>query len=98
MRKENAEESGFREDVHAAFCGIPFDAAIAQGEKGVVVADSDIVAGMEARSALADQNGSRGDGLAVIPLDAETLAVAVASVLTGSLTFLMCHDLKWVER
>jgi hypothetical protein len=36
--------------------------------------------------------------LAVIPLDAETLAVAVASVLTGSLTFLMCHDLKWVER
>ena len=84
--------SGFGKDRDLALAGIPFDLSVFQGEEGVVVADADILAGVEAGPALADENRPGLYGLAILALDAESLAVAVTPVLTGSLTFLVCHD------
>lgn len=84
--------SGLSEDIHTPLGCFPFHLAILEGEKRVVVADAHVVARMEARTALADQNGTCQYGLSIVALDAQSLAVAVASVLTGSLTFFVCHD------
>ena len=68
-----------------------------QGEDGVILAQSNSLAGMELRSALADDDVSRNHGLAAKRLHAEPLAYAVATVLYSSLTFLMSQKIKYLE-
>jgi hypothetical protein len=47
---------------------------------------------VEFGAALADEDGAGEDELAAVAFDAEALAVAIAAVACGSLTFFMCHD------
>jgi hypothetical protein len=82
----------FGEDIYLTLGRLPFYLAVAQGIKGEVAALANIFTGMKAGAALTEKNGSGVDGLAVVALYAKTLAVAVASVSTGSLSFFMCHD------
>lgn len=91
--------SGLIEDGDATFGGIPFDKAVAEGEEGVIATDANIVARVEASAALADEDGAGLDGLSIVAFDAEAFAVAIATVLTGSLTFFVCHsELRiWVK-
>ena len=55
----------------------------------MIYTDTDIGAGMETGAALADKDGAGAHNLTVVALYAQPFAVAVASVLTGSLTFFM---------
>src|SRR5690606_27943391 len=59
--------------------------------QGEVAAQADVLAGLELRAALADEDAARRDDLAVEPLDAETLRVAVAAVLGAAYALLMSH-------
>src|SRR5690606_20623698 len=52
---------------------------------------ADVLAGLELRAALADQDAARRDELSVEPLDAETLRVAVAAVLRAAYALLVSH-------
>src|SRR5262249_46447445 len=61
------------------------------GEQRIVLAEADVLAGVEATAALADEDRAAGDEVAVVALDAEPLGVAVAPVARAALTFLMCH-------
>src|SRR5262249_39627867 len=46
---------------------------------------------MIARAALADDDAPGADGLAAVEFDAQPLAVRLAAVANGTLTFFMCH-------
>lgn len=84
----------FFEDLDFALCGVPLDAARLEREEGVVVAHADVRSRVETGAALANQDCACENSLAVIALNSEPLAVAVAPVLTGSLSFFMCHCSK----
>lgn len=84
----------FFENLHFALSGVPLDPSRLESEEGVVVADPDIRTRVETGAALANEDCACEHGLAVVAFDAETLAVAVAPVLTGSLSFFMCHCSK----
>src|SRR6478609_4343954 len=73
------------------FSALELDLAGLEGEEGVVLADADVEAGVEAGAALADDDRAGADGLAAVGLDAEVLGVGVAAVPGGAAAFLMCH-------
>jgi GTP-binding protein len=62
-----------------------------EGEQRVVATAADVVARVEVRAALADDDLTRVDDLAAEALHAETLGVGVAAVLGGRRTLLVCH-------
>src|SRR5512138_2302871 len=61
-------------------------------EQRVVLAAPHVEPGQELAPALAHEDRPAGDDVAVEPLHAETLRVAVAAVARRALTFLMSHD------
>src|SRR6188474_680800 len=64
------------------------------GEQRVVLAAPDVEAGIEASAALADEDRSAGHDVAVEPLDAEALRIAVTPVARTSLTLFCCHVVR----
>src|SRR5579871_5179097 len=58
----------------------------------VVLAEADVEARLVASPALPHENRSARHEVAVEPLHAEALRVAVAAVSRASLTFFVCHD------
>src|SRR5690606_18641084 len=78
-------------DVHPAVRPVKLHHAISQGEQREVAAHSDVAARMELGAALAHDDVATKHGLAAELLDAQPLAVAVATVLAGALSFLMGH-------
>src|SRR5688572_3972038 len=62
-------------------------------EQRVILTQADVEAGLVLASALADENRAAGHEVAVEPLDAEPLRVAVAAVTRRSLSFFCCHRL-----
>jgi hypothetical protein len=79
-------------DCKTAATTIEADQAIGQREQGVVAADTHATTGVIPGSALADKDRSGGHKSAVRSLYAKALAVGIASVLYGALTFFMCHE------
>ena len=63
-------------------------------EQRVILADADVGAGMEVRSALANKNVAREDELTVCTLRSETLGFAVSAVTGRTDAFLMCEQLQ----
>jgi hypothetical protein len=62
-----------------------------ESEQGVVLATAHVDAGVEVRTALADDDLAGLDDLATEPLDAEPLSVGVAPVPRGTSALLVCH-------
>lgn len=60
-------------------------------EKGIVLADADIEAWVDARSTLTDQDISSQNMLAAVALNAQALRIAVSTVAGRPLRFGMCH-------
>ena len=69
-----------RDDAAAGAVILELHAAVDLREQRVVLAEPDVESRPEAPSALAHQDGTAGDDVAVEPLDAQTLRVAVAPV------------------
>src|SRR5256885_12599108 len=67
------------------------DLAVHFCEKGMVLPDPDVVPGMDAGTALANDDAARGYDLPAVALDAETLCFRVAAVAGTAACFLMCH-------
>src|SRR6188508_1249809 len=84
--------SGNDVDDPAPAAGAELDGALGEREQGVVTAAPDVDAGVEVGPALADDDLAGVDDLAAEALDAEALCVAVAAVLAGAETLLVCHD------
>src|SRR5215207_9102573 len=70
------------------------DLAIDLREQRVVLAEADVQARIEAPTLLAHQNGTTGDEVAIVPLDAQPLGIAVAAVAGAALPFFMSHYLN----
>ena len=85
-------DSGFCQNVDSTLGGFPLHFPVLEGEQCVVFSTSNILTWVETGSALADEDCACLDIVTVVAFYAETLAVAVASVFTGSLTFFVCHD------
>src|SRR4051812_29798878 len=68
-----------------------FDLTLDQGEQGVVLADTDIGAGMELGAALAHDDVAGDDAFTTELLDAKTTAGAVATVAGATACLFMCH-------
>lgn len=62
-------------------------------EKCVVIAPSDVTAGVDARASLTHQNPAGTDRLTSCALNTESVRVAVPTVSARASSFLMCHDL-----
>jgi hypothetical protein len=77
--------------VYAAAFAVEDDLAVDEREQCVISALADALAGVELGAQLADQDIAGDDLLAAESLDATTLAVRIATVATGALTFFMCH-------
>ncbi|SOY51190.1 conserved membrane hypothetical protein [Cupriavidus taiwanensis] len=67
--------------------------AVDQGEQRVVLAHADVVAGMHAGTALADDDAAGVDGLATKHLHAQTLRFGITAVPRGTAAFFLCHVL-----
>ena len=65
--------------------------ALDEREEGVVLATTDVLAGVDMGAVLADENLAGLHGLTVITLGAQTLAARVATVAGGTETFFVCH-------
>lgn len=63
--------------------------AVVESEEGVITPHADVFTGVETSSALAQDDITGNDGFAAKLFDAETLAVAIASVLRSTLSFFM---------
>ena len=72
---------------------LELDLAVDERKQGVILADTDIVAGMDSGAALSDNDIAGNDGLTVSLLYAKTLRLTVAAVLGGTDTFFMCEKL-----
>ena len=68
------------------------DFAVCGGEKRVVPAHADVVAGEELGPALPDDDRSGFGRLAAVQLNASVLRVAVSAVSRRALSLFMCHD------
>ncbi len=73
---------------------LELDLAVNQSEEGVVLANTDIVAGMDGSTALSDNDIARNNGLTVSLLYAKTLRLTIAAVLSRTNTFFMCKELN----
>src|SRR5690606_38900265 len=67
------------------------DLAVDECIQRVVLAQADVLAGMEARAALAHDDRARGDRLAAVDLHTEHLRVGIAAVARGTAALLVCH-------
>ena len=83
-----------RKDVdHSTTASLPeLNFAIDEGEQRVVSALADILAGMELRATLPDQDRPCCDGRTAESLHAEALGIRVTTVASGSSTFCLRHD------
>jgi hypothetical protein len=77
--------------VDAAAFLIEEDIAISEGEKSVISSHANIRTGMPLGSALANEDVASDDNFAAEFLYAKALAVGVASVFDGTLSFFMGH-------
>ena len=67
------------------------DNTVSLGKQGMVLAATDVGAGMKMGTTLPDQDIAGMDLLAAETLYAATLGVAVAPVSAGTLSFFVCH-------
>jgi hypothetical protein len=85
-------------DADFAVGSVPLHQAVSQRKERVVDAHTDMLAGMEASAALANQNGAGEYALPVIALDTQPFALAVTTVAGSPLSLLMCHGLNSLIR
>src|SRR5215471_12588293 len=74
---------------------IELDPAVHLRVKRVVLADADVVAGMNLGSALADDDAAGGDELPAVALHAEALGLGIAAVAGAAACLLVCHGLSF---
>ena len=79
--------------VDAATLAVENDLAVDEREERVIPALADAFAGVELGAKLAHEDVARDDLLAAVSFDAAPLAVRIATVAAGALTFLMCHGI-----
>src|SRR3989337_1800875 len=80
-----------RHDVDAAALAVEHDLAVHQREQRIVPALADAFPGVEFGAKLPHQDVARDDLLSAETFDAAALAVRIAAVAAGALTFFMCH-------
>ena len=78
----------------AAVLRLKTDDAVDLGEKGIILADADIGAGMEVSTALPDKDIAGEDELTVSALGPQTLGFAFTTVTGTTNALLMCKKLK----
>jgi hypothetical protein len=67
-------------------------AAVGKSEERIIPASAYILAGLERRAALPDDNRPSGNSLAAITLHAAVLRIAVPTVASRTLSLFMCHE------
>ena len=85
--------------IHGAHLAIlahalELDLAVDQREQGIVLADADVVARMDMRASLANENVAGEHELPVCALGAEALGLGITAVLGGAAAFLMREELE----
>jgi len=80
-----------RGHMDLAGCLVEAHPAIDQSEQRPIASRTDVLAGMELGSILADDDATRSDELGAKRLDAKSLAVAVTTVSRTSLSLLVSH-------
>lgn len=73
---------------------LEFNLAVDQGEQRIIRSTADIIAGMDVRTTLLDEDVARKDELPVRALDAETLGLGIAAVTGGTHSLFMCEQLQ----
>jgi hypothetical protein len=82
---------GCRDDVDAAAIPIKHHCPLNQGEQGVILALSYILARMKHGSHLPDKDVPGADGFAAKPFYTPPLRIGIATVTAGALSLFMCH-------
>ena len=78
----------------AAMLRLEADDAVDLCEKGIILADADVGAGMEMSTALPDENVAREHELTISTLGPKTLGFAFTAVAGRTYALLMCKKLK----
>lgn len=82
----------FGNDIDASAVLVEHHGTVDQCEKGVISALADIATGSPFGAALPSKNVASDDSLTAEFFDAAPLAVRIATVSAGTLTFFMCHE------
>jgi hypothetical protein len=83
--------SSNRLDIHATTVLVEKNLAVHEGEDGVVTTEAYVATRHPLGATLAEDDVACDDGFAAEFLDAKTLALAVATVFDGTLSFFMGH-------
>src|SRR5262249_11159771 len=86
-----AAASTLRDHVDPAAFAIERHDTGDQREEGVVLAATDVAAGVVLGATLPHQDAAGHHGTAAVALDAEPFAVRFAAIANRALTFLVCH-------
>ena len=73
---------------------LELDLAVDQSEQRVILADTDVVARMNVRASLTNEDVASQNELTVSALGAESLLCSFSAVLGGVAAFLMCEELE----
>ncbi len=95
-----SESGRFDVNVVAAEGALHFelDGAVNEGVERVVLARADVVAGVELRAALTNDDAASVDGCIAENLHAKTLRLGVTTVAGGAAAFLVCHFICSAEK
>ena len=80
--------------AHLAILAHPLktDLAVYQCEQGVVAANPDVLAGMDMRASLANQDVASQNKLPICTLYAQTLGLGVTAVSRGAAALFVCKE------
>jgi hypothetical protein len=70
---------------------IELDNTVDCGKQGIVSTQANIDTGLDAGTALTNENVARQNLFTSITLHAQALSVAIATIAAGTATFFMCH-------
>lgn len=68
--------------------------AVNQGKQRIIRTTANVVAGVDVRAALLDEDVARKDKLAVRPLRAKALGLGITAVTGGAHSLFMCEQLQ----
>ena len=94
LRLNGIRGDGFHDgdDFHRSLRAfVELDVTVAEGEDREIAAEAGVLARMDVRTALSDDDAAGVDELSAVGFDATHFRFAVAAVTAAGLAFFMCH-------
>jgi hypothetical protein len=91
LRRDHSRNRTHTNALFGATVPLELDGTVSRGKKGIVATTADIGSWIDARAALADNDGAGAHKLTIKALDSQHFGLAVAAIARTAYTLFMCH-------